>query len=59
MRTIFLMCSWMTKPLVYIVLKIGMVNKQYEINFEVTTYSQTKLQFQNFPHAFCSWFLNF
>jgi hypothetical protein len=27
--------------------------KQYGINFELATSSQTKLQLQNFPHAFC------
>jgi hypothetical protein len=31
-------------------------NKQYGINFEVATFSQTKLELQKFPHAF---FLNF
>jgi hypothetical protein len=31
-----------------------MENKQYEIKFEITIFSQTKLQLQNFPHAFCS-----
>jgi hypothetical protein len=34
--------------------KIGVENKQYGISFEVATSSQTKLQLQNFPHAFCS-----
>jgi len=38
----------MTTPLVYIMFKIGMENKQYGTSFEITTYSQTKLQFQNF-----------
>jgi hypothetical protein len=30
-----------------------MENKQYGISFEITTFSQTKLQLQNYPHAFC------
>jgi hypothetical protein len=29
--------------------KIGMENKQYGISFEVASYSQTKLELQNFP----------
>jgi hypothetical protein len=29
--------------------KIGMENKQYGINFEIATYSQTKLELQDFP----------
>jgi len=29
-----------------------MQNKQYGISFEITTSSQTKLQLQNFFHAF-------
>ncbi len=41
-------------PLVYIVFKIGMKNKQYGISFEVATSLQTKLQFQNFLHALLS-----
>jgi hypothetical protein len=44
----------MTTPFVYIMVKLGMENKQYEINFEIVTFSQTKLQLQNFPHAFFS-----
>jgi len=31
-----------------------MENKQYGISFEVVTSSETKLQLQNFLHAFCS-----
>jgi hypothetical protein len=31
-----------------------MENKQYGIDFEIATFSQTKLQLQKFPHAFCS-----
>jgi hypothetical protein len=42
----------MTTPLVYMVLELGMENKQYGISFELATSSQTKLQFQNFLHAF-------
>jgi hypothetical protein len=30
-----------------------MENKQYGIKFEIATFSQTKLQLQIFPHAFC------
>jgi hypothetical protein len=37
-------------------LKLGLENKQYGISFKVVTSSQTKLQLQNFPHAF---FLSF
>jgi hypothetical protein len=33
----------MTTPLVYIMFKIGMKNKEYGISFEVATSSQTKL----------------
>jgi hypothetical protein len=33
----------MNTHLVYIVIKIGMENKQYEINFEVATSSQIEL----------------
>jgi len=29
--------------------KIGMKNKQYGISFEVATYSQIKLELQDFP----------
>jgi hypothetical protein len=54
MYTHFVMWNLMTTPLVYIVFKLGMKNKQYGINFEVATSSQTKLQLQNFPHAFFS-----
>jgi hypothetical protein len=39
--------------------KLGMENKQYEISFEVVISLQTKLQFQNFPHAFFLSFLDF
>jgi hypothetical protein len=49
----------MTTPLVYIMFKLGMENKQYEISFEVVISLQTKLQFQNFPHAFFLSFLDF
>jgi hypothetical protein len=35
-----------------------MESKQYGISFEVATSSQTKLQLQDFPHAFCSYFLD-
>jgi len=52
MYTYFLMRNWMTTPLVYIMFKLEMENKQYGINFEVVTYSQIKLQFQNYPHTF-------
>jgi hypothetical protein len=31
-----------------------MENKQYEINLEVATSSQIKLQLQNIHHAICS-----
>jgi len=34
----------MMTPLIYIMFKLGIENKQYEIRFEVTTSSQTKLQ---------------
>jgi len=44
----------MLTPFVYIMFKIGMEIKQCGINFEVATFSQTKLQLQNFPHAYCS-----
>jgi len=47
----------MTTPFVYIMFKIGNENKQYVISFEATIFSQIKLQFQNFPHAFYSEFL--
>jgi hypothetical protein len=33
----------MTTPLVYIMFKLGMENKQYEIKFEIITSSQNKL----------------
>jgi hypothetical protein len=54
MYTNFLMWNLMTTPLVYVMFKIGLKNKQYAISFEIATSSQTKLQFQNFPHAFSS-----
>jgi hypothetical protein len=43
----------MTSPLVYNVQNKNEKRKQYGISFEVTTFSQTKLQFQNFAQAFC------
>jgi hypothetical protein len=46
----------MNTHLVYIVLKIRMEKKKYEISFESATSSQTELKFQNFLHAL---FLNF
>ncbi len=56
MCTHFLMCNWMATPFIYIMFKLEMGNKQYEISFEVATSSQTKLQLENFPYAF---FLSF
>jgi len=52
MCTHFLMWDWMTTPLVYIMLKLEMENKQYGINFEIALSWQIKLQLQNFLHAF-------
>jgi hypothetical protein len=51
MATHFPMWNWMITPLVYIMLKLKMENKQYGISFEVATSSQTKLQLQNFLHV--------
>jgi hypothetical protein len=44
MCTHFLMWNWMITPLVNIMFKLGIENKQYGISFEVVTSSQTKLQ---------------
>jgi hypothetical protein len=38
-------------PIVYTMFKLIMENKQYGTSFEVASPSQTKLQFQKFPHA--------
>jgi hypothetical protein len=35
-----------------------MKNKQYGISFEIAIYSQTKLQLQNFLHAFFIYLIN-
>jgi hypothetical protein len=35
-----------------------MENKHYGISFEVVIFSQIKLQLQNFPHVFFSYFLD-
>jgi hypothetical protein len=37
---------------VYIMFKLGMENKQYGTSFEISISTQTKLQFENFLHAF-------
>ncbi len=59
MYTYFLMARFLITPVFYILFKLGMENKQYGISFEVATSSQTKLQLQNFPHAFFSFILDF
>jgi len=44
----------MTTAFVYVMFKIWVENKQNGISFEIATFSQIKLQFQNIIHAFCS-----